>query len=106
MATFEALQQTLLELNKVNGVSMVDVLALPAPLDSAIKRLLKETLSLDKLAEQIQLPVHQTQELLDILVIKGFLTTEEQTSIGGKFYKVYFARMRKHNLPANLFDNE
>src|SRR3989304_874297 len=104
MANFEALRQELAGLAETEGVTLVDILQLPAPLDAAIRKLLKEALTLDQLADEIQLPVSETRQLLDILVDKGLLKTEQQASRGGQVYKVYFARIRKHNLPAGLFD--
>jgi predicted ArsR family transcriptional regulator len=106
MATFGALQQALAGLaKKADGVTLVDILELPAPLDAALKKLLKEVLPLDSLANEIQLPVSETRQLMDILAEKGFVKTEEQPSRGGQVYKIYFARMRKRNLPAGLFDD-
>jgi predicted ArsR family transcriptional regulator len=106
MATFNELQQMLAKLSKVNGVTMVDVMALPAPLDSVLKKLLKEIQNLDQIADELQLPIDQTRQLLDSLIEKGFLTAEEQMSGGGRLYKVYFARMRKHNISDKLFSDE
>jgi hypothetical protein len=106
MATFGALQQELAGLAKVDGVTLVDILRLPAPLDAALRKLLKAALPLDALAGEIQLPVDETRQLMDSLVEKGFVKTEEQPGRGGQVYRVYFARMRKHQLPAGLFDDE
>ena len=104
MASFEALQQTLTQLDRVEGVTVVDIMKLPPPLDVTLKRMLKEPLSVDALATDIQLPVDRTCQIMDTLIDKGFVKTEEQSDVGGRLYKVYFARMRKHNLPDNLFD--
>jgi predicted transcriptional regulator len=104
MATYEALQQELAGLAKVEGVTVVDIMKLPAPLDVALKKMLKESLSLDALSTEIQLSVDETHEVVDLLIEKGFVKTEEQSDQGGQMYKVYLARVRKHNLPANLFD--
>jgi predicted ArsR family transcriptional regulator len=106
MATFGALQQELAGLARVDGVTLVDIMNLPAPLDAALRKMLKVSLSLDSLAAEIQLPVSETRQLMDSLVEKGFVKTEEQSGQGGQVYKVYFARMRKHNLPAALVDGE
>ncbi len=103
MATFEELQKTLRGMDRLNGITMVDVMNMPAPLDTVLKKLLKEIQSLDQISEEMQLPIEQTRQLLDILVEKGCLTAEEQMSGGGRMYKVYFARMRKHNISDKLF---
>ena len=106
MPTFDELRQSLTNMAKVNGVTMVDVLALPVPLDGVLRKLLKEIQSVDQIAEELQLPIDQTRTLLDILIEKGFLTAEDQMSGGGRLYKVYFARMRKHNISDKLFSDE
>ena len=106
MATFEALRQELARLAKTEGVALVDILRLPAPLDVVLRKLLKESLTLGQLAAEIQLPLNETRQLLDMLVDKGFLKIEPQTNQGGQVYKVSLARTRKHNLPAGLFDDE
>jgi predicted transcriptional regulator len=106
MATFNELQQALAKIAKVNGVTMVDVLALPAPLDGVLRKLLKEIQSVDQIAAELQLPIEQTLQLLDALIEKGFLTAEDQMSGGGRLYKVYFARMRKHNISDKLVSDE
>jgi hypothetical protein len=105
MATFGTLQQELAGLAKVDGTTLVDILDLPAPLDAALRKLMKAALPLDALANEVQLPVSETRQLMDILVEKGFVKTEDQPGWGGQVYKIYFARMRKHQLPAGLFDD-
>ena len=79
---------------------------MPAPLDSVLKKLLKEIQSLDQISEEMGLPPDETRELLDILIDKGCLTAEDQMSGGGRLYKVYFARMRKHNISDKLLRDE
>ena len=103
MATYEALQEALSGVPRVDGVTMVDIMALPEPLDAALRKLLKESLSLDALSHEIQLSPTETRQIMDTLVEKGFVKTEDQPDQGGHVYKVYFARMRKHSIPDNLF---
>ena len=106
MTTFETLRQELAGLARTEGVALVDILQLPAPLGAALRKLLKEVSTLSQLAAEIQLPMNETRQLLNILVDKGYLKIEPQSNQGGQVYKVYLARTRKRNLPAGLFDDE
>jgi predicted ArsR family transcriptional regulator len=103
MANFETLQQTLAGLDRVEGVTVIDVMKLPAPLDIVLRRMMKEPLSLSALSAELQLPVDETHQLMDLLIEKGFVKTEDQSDHGGQVYRVYFARTRKLSLPDNLF---
>jgi predicted LPLAT superfamily acyltransferase len=105
MATFGTLQQELAGLAKMDGVALVDILKLPPPLDAALRKLMKKALPLDALADEIQLPANETRQLMDTLIEKGFVKTEDQPGQDSPVYKISFARMRKHHLPANLFDD-
>lgn len=104
MATFEALQQELAGLTKMDGVTVVEIMALPEPLAATLRKMMKESLSLAALTAEIQLPVDETRQIMEILIEKGYVKTEDQSDQGGQVYKVYFARTRKQKLPANLFD--
>jgi predicted ArsR family transcriptional regulator len=99
MADFESLQQTLAQLDRVEGVTVVDIMKLPSPLDVVLKRMLKEALSLSTLAAELQLSAEQTRQVMDLLIEKGFVKAEDQSDHGGEVYKIYFARTRKLNLP-------
>jgi hypothetical protein len=103
MASFEALQQTLTQLDRVEGVTVVDIMKLPPPLDVTLKRMLKEPLSLAVLSAELQLSPEQTHQLMDLLIEKGFVKAEDQADHGGAIYKIYFARTRKLSLPDGLF---
>lgn len=102
MATFEAIQQALTGLPRVEGVTAVDIMKLPAPLDVTLRKMLKEPLSLDAVAAEIQMSKDETSQLMDILVERGFVKSEDQSDHGGLVYKIYLARTRRLNLPASL----
>ena len=99
MTDFEELRQQLVRLSRVNGVTPLDILNLPAPIDALVSKMLKGAMNLDAMAEELALPVDETRRLADILVESGYLDTEEVAGEGVPVYKVYFAPMRKHNLP-------
>ncbi len=102
MANFSTLQQQLAGLARVEGVTVVDIMKLPAPLDGILRRMMKEPLSLSALSTELQLSTAETHQLMDLLIAKGFVKTEEQSSHGGEIYRIYFARTRKLNLPDSL----
>jgi hypothetical protein len=103
MADFEALQQTLAKLDRVEGVTAIDIMKLPEPLDAVLRKMMKQPLSLNALMTELQLPAAETHRLMDLLIEKGFVKVEEQAEQGGEMYKIYFARTRKLNLPDGLF---
>jgi hypothetical protein len=103
MATFETLQQVLVKLERVEGVTAVDIMKLPSPLDATLKRMLKEPLSLTALASALQLPAEKTRQLADLLVEKGFIKVDGQDRQGDNVYRICFARTRKLSLPDGLF---
>jgi predicted transcriptional regulator len=103
MADFEALQQTLAKLDRVEGVTVVDIMKLPSPLDAVLKRMLKEPLSLSTLSTELQLSAEKTHQLMNLLVEKGFVKVDGQDRQGDYVYRIYFARTRKLSLPDNLF---
>lgn len=102
MATFDALVQELDRLNHMNGVSAVDILELPAELQSVLQSMLRRPMSLAQLASELQLSEDEARIVADMLVEKGFLISEERGESGGPRYKVYFARTHTHHIPAEL----
>ena len=103
MADFVSLQQTLAKLDRVEGVTVVDIMKLPSPLDGLLKRMLKEPLSLSTLSAELQLPAEETRQLMDLLVEKGYVKVDGQDRQGDNVYRIYFARTRKLSLPDGLF---
>jgi hypothetical protein len=102
VATFETLKQQLIELDRVNGITPVEVLELPEGLHVAVRKMLKRQMTLGELASELSLPVEETRQIGDLLVDKGFLQIEEPTEDGTIRYRVHFARMRSRNIPLDL----
>lgn len=103
MADFDALQQTLAKLDRVEGVTVIDIMKLPSPLDVTLKRMVKEPLSLKTLSSVLELPVEKTHQLMELLVEKGYVKIDGQDRQGDYVYRIYFARTRKLSLPDGLF---
>ncbi len=102
MGTFEGLQTELVGLDKVDGISPVDILMLPKAIQSAVRKMLRKALTAQELADELSLPVSEAQQLADILVDKGFLLTEVRADDHRVIYKVYFAHVHKHEIPLDL----
>ena len=102
MAIFETLKQRLIELDRVNGITPVEVLDLPEGLHVAVRKMLKRAMTLGELASELSLPMDETLQIGNLLVDKGFLQMEAMTEDGTIRYKVRFARMRSRNIPLDL----
>ena len=101
MTTFADLQQQLAQLEPVKGIAPVDALSLPDALAAAVRKMMRGGMTLPALADELGLPLDQTRQVGDVLVEKGYLTSEGAES-DGVTYRVYFARMRGHNIAINL----
>lgn len=103
MDKFELLCQELAKLDKVKGITPVDVLSLPNPLDNVLRKMIRQgPMTLTELADDVGLSPAEAQRLGEILIEKGFLQAEERRQDSDIVYKIYFARMRTHNIPLDL----
>ncbi len=102
MATFEGLQAELAGLKKVDGITPVEILVLPQALQGALRKMVKTALTSEELAGELHLTTAESQQLADILVAKGFLRVQPRADGDGVAYKVYFARMPRHDIPVDL----
>jgi hypothetical protein len=102
MTAFADLRQQVAGLAPVKGITPVDVLQLPGSLAAAVRKMMRSAMPLAELADELALPPAQAREICDLLVEKGYLTSQEQAAGGEVVYKVYFARMRGHNIAIDL----
>jgi len=102
MVGFADLQRQLVELTPVKGVAPVDILELPAAVTPAVRKMMRRGLTLAELASELDLPVEQAREVGEILVAKGFLTSQRDANLGDPVYKVYFTRKRGQNISIDL----
>jgi predicted ArsR family transcriptional regulator len=101
MTALADLEQQLAQLQPVKGIAPVDVLRLPDSLASVIRKTMRGGMTLSALADELGLSLDQARQVGDAMVEKGYLTCEGAES-GGLTYKVYFARMRGHNIAVDL----
>jgi hypothetical protein len=102
MIAFTDLQRQLAELAPVKGIAPVDILQLPAAITPAVRKMMRHGLTLAELAQELDLSLDQARQVGDMLVDKGFLTSQQQGDSGDTVYKVYFARMRGQNIAVDL----
>lgn len=101
MTAFVDLQQQLAELQPVKGIAPVDVLGLPDALAAAIRKMMRGGMALAELADELGLPLDQARQVGDVMVEKGYLTSEGE-ECDGITYRVYFARMRGRKIAVEL----
>ena len=102
MTTFETLEAQLAGLDSVKGITPVDILLLPEALRPVMRKMLRRAIKLPELAGDLLLPEAKAQQVADILVQKGFLLAQSEGDRAEVVYKVYFARMRAHDVPSEL----
>ncbi|MCA9960192.1 MAG: hypothetical protein R3E31_08180 [Chloroflexota bacterium] len=104
MENFSDWQETLLHLPLFpDGVVMADMLTLPAPLGSFLRRVLRmRQLPLSQLAQLLQLSSEQAAEIGQILVEKGVL--QRHVTDAEPEYKVRFAPKSKTRLSDQVWN--
>lgn len=86
------------------GLSPYDLLELPRPERSLMRKLLKQrVISLADAAKELGQPEEKAEEILDGLVERTFLL--ECQMKGEKHYKILLARKEGKELPFNLWDD-
>ena len=102
MMAFADLQRQLAGLAPVKGIAPVDILQLPAAVTPAVRKMMRQGLTLSELADELDLPLDQARQVGDILVEKGYLINQPQGDSGDIRYRVYFARKRGQNITVDL----
>jgi len=102
MIAFADLQRQLAELAPVKGIAPVDILQLPAAITPAVRKMMRHGLTLAELAQELDLSLDRARQVGDLLVDKGFLTSQQQGDSGDTIYRVYFARMRGQNIAVDI----
>jgi hypothetical protein len=102
MIAFADLQRQLADLAPVKGIAPVDILELPDAVTPAVRKMMRHGLTLTELAQELELSADQARQVGDMLIEKGFLTSQQQGDSGDLIYKVYFARMRGQNIAVDL----
>jgi hypothetical protein len=102
MTTFADLRQQVAGLAPVKGIMPVDILQLPDSLATVVRKMMRGGMPLSEVADDLTLSPEQAREIGDLLVEKGFLTSQEHAESGEVVYKVYFARMRGRDIAIDL----
>lgn len=104
MADFDTLRTAVNALERVEGITPINLLDLPPPLNDALRQLTRQSsMTLEDLANVVGLPVDQMLTLAELLVSKGYLTSESQSSTTGNLvFRLYFARMRRRTINLDL----
>ncbi len=103
MDRLESLHREIADLPPVEGTTPLGVASLPEPLNKVLQRMIRQgAMSVNELADALDLPPQEAHHLGEHLVAKGYLRTEEQSDEGGTVFRVYLARMRKQNIPLDF----
>jgi hypothetical protein len=102
---YQILDQELESIPHVDGVIPTDILALPGPFDVLLRNLMRKgSMTVEQLASELDLTVEQAHSLGEHFVAKGYLRAENEEEGGEQVYRVYFARMRRHDIPNELVE--
>lgn len=101
---YETLLREVQDLPQTEGVSPTSILELPDSVAHLLRTLMRQgSMSVHELALLLEVTDAQADSVGEQLVEKGYLLSETSSSEGGHIYRVYFARMRKRNIPSELF---
>lgn len=103
MDRFELLHDEVEKLEMVEGITPLTAADLPDPFSGLFRKMIRQgSMTLDEIAAQLDLDNEQAYHLGNHLATKGYLQVEEHETGGGARYRVYLARIRKHNLPIDF----
>jgi hypothetical protein len=101
---YESLLQEVQGLDHVDGVIPTALLELPESIALLIREMMRQgSMTVDELAAFLELSVSQADDLGEALVAKGYLVSDTTNAREGQVYRVFYARVRKRNLPPELF---
>jgi len=101
---YESLLEDVQGLEQVEGVLPTALLELPASIAQLLRTMMRHgPMTVDELATFLELSVSEADEVGEALVAKGYLVSDSTNAREGQLYRVFYARTRKHNLPAELF---
>jgi hypothetical protein len=87
------------------GITMIDVMGLSAPLSSALMHMVRgRTLTLAEFAAELTLGAEETRLLADLMIEKGLLTAIEEPDRSPS-YRVHLVSGRAHRSAARLLES-
>jgi hypothetical protein len=100
---YSQLVQELEQVPHVQGIVPSDLVALPANIGALLRNMMRQgPLTASALAFQLKVTVEQANYLGNQLIAKGYLLSDPTDAEGGYLYRVFYARMRKQNMPSQL----
>jgi hypothetical protein len=101
---YESLLQEVNGLPQAEGVIPTSILELPDRIALLLRTIMRQgSMTVDELAAFLEVSLSQADQLGEQLVAKGYLVSDTNNSEGGQVYRVFYARMRKRNIPSELF---
>jgi hypothetical protein len=101
---YESLLQEVNGLPQVEGVLPAGILELPDSVATLLRTIMRQgSMTVNELANFLEVGVSQADHLGEQLVAKGYLVSDTNNSEGGQVYRMFYARMRKRNIPSELF---
>jgi hypothetical protein len=100
---FNRMRQALDERLKTDGITPLDVMALPEPLRSAMNKLMRKgSMTSSELAAELHIGTVEARQLGQMLVEKGILSLVEQKADGEIVYRLRLGRTRGRSVPLDL----
>ncbi len=102
---FDRLQQAVDQLDQCEGITPIDILALPPPLNKVVNKMMRRgALTLNELAADLKLKPAEAHQLGAMLVERGFLRVTEPAGGGEIIYKVRLARKSRKRRQGKSLD--
>jgi DNA-binding MarR family transcriptional regulator len=102
MGIFDRIQGELEAKEQQEGITPADLLELPAPLRTLLRRIIRHgDITVDEAAEHLQESPTNAGKMLDKLVEKGYLEREAQKE--DWIYRIRFGHKRGRQLPAGIW---
>jgi predicted ArsR family transcriptional regulator len=103
MDKYQILHREIEGIPPVDGVTPMNIARLPEPFALLLRTIMRQgSMTVEQLADQLELTMEQAQNLGDHFVAKGYLRIETEGPDEGQVYRVYFARTRKRYIPPEL----
>lgn len=103
MGTFDMLRTELEQVERVESISMADVIALPDPLRRAMTAFVRRgAFTASDLGAALELEAAQAEELTNLLLQKGFVRLDPSSADHQLTYRISLGRLRGRNVPLDL----
>ncbi|MDM8527777.1 hypothetical protein QUF58_06125 [Anaerolineales bacterium HSG24] len=101
--SFGYLQHEIETYSRVRGITPVDMLNLPGPLNLVFNKIMRSGLvTLSEFAHELTFTKPEAEQLAKLLIRKGYLRVTDE-STGEPAYQIRFASKRKRRIPSNIW---